>query len=249
MKRLGLGAAVALLLTLLAMTKVPARAVVPFLDDEQLRLSGVSGTVLDGHAARAMVQTPAGFLHLGQVSWRLQLSSLLTFSPRLELRSDWGQQRLSAQARLGSERMSLSEVDARIDAGVLQQFVPADLGGQVSALFDDLVIEQQQVQSANGRLVWQDASWRASTGVRSLGTYVATIESSTAEQLEINVETLAGPLQVAGTATLQGRRYDLDLQLAPAVVGSDPELERALSLVASPSENGYRLRLDGELQP
>lgn len=247
----GLGALFALLfptLLFLALAHLPARLVSAFADPQQLRLSGFSGTLLSGDAARVMLATPAGFLHFGRARWDVSPLSLLAFAPRLALHSEWGPQRIDTEVRLGRDRVTLRALDARIDAGLLRAFIPLELAGRLSLAFDEFVVQRHGVGAADGRLVWQDAAWRAASGVRPLGTYAAEVSSAAPGNLEFRVQTLAGPIQVAGTASLAGERYAVDLEIGLPPGMADPELARALSLIATPRENGYLLRLDGELR-
>ena len=237
-----------LVLLLLALAHLPARLAGAFVDAQQLRLSGFSGTLLAGGAARVMLATPAGFLHFGHARWAVSPLSLLAFAPRLALRSEWGPQRIETEVRPGRDRVTLRALDARIDAGLLRAFIPIELAGRLSLVFDELVVQRARVEAATGRLVWQDAAWRAASGVRALGTYAAEVSSAGPGDLQFRVQTLAGPIQVAGVASLAGQRYAVDLEIGLPPEMADPELARALSLIATPRENGYLLRLNGELR-
>jgi hypothetical protein len=66
-------------------------------------------------------------------------------------------------------------------------------------------------------------------------------------QIQANIDTLSGPVVATGAVTLNQRRYAIDLFIESSGQELDAELAQALSLIASPEENGYRLRLDGEL--
>ena len=171
---------------------------------------------------------------------------MLAFAPTLALDSEWGRQRIETEVRLSRDRVTLRGLDARIDAGLLQAFMPVELDGRLSVLFDELVVRRDRLGAVSGRLVWQDAAWRAASGVRALGTYAAEVSSPGPGHFECRVQTLAGPIQVAGVASLAGEGYAVDLEIRPPPGASDPELARALSLVATPRENGYLLRLSGE---
>jgi hypothetical protein len=61
------------------------------------------------------------------------------------------------------------------------------------------------------------------------------------------VTTLSGIVSAEGTLALNQQRYEVDLEVEATSGTLDAELAHALSLIASPSENGYRLRLDGEM--
>ena len=90
---------IALLLVLLA-ASTPARVLPRLLPAESLQLSGMTGTLWRGRAARAAVVVPQGLLDLGELRWKLSPVSLLFLSPAIEIDSERGRQRLSARARL-----------------------------------------------------------------------------------------------------------------------------------------------------
>jgi hypothetical protein len=234
-----------LLLLLLALFSVPARIIPGFIDEQQLRLSGVSGRAVDGRAARALLRTPSGFFHLGELRWRLDPWSLLTLSPALHLESEWSTQRGSLRVRLAGSQLQVRDLDAVVDAAVIQQALPISVSGRLELLFDELVLEEQQLISAQGRLVWQDAAWQPASGPRNLGTYVAEITSPGDGELEAQLDTLSGSVQAQGSVVLVGQRFSTDVRVAAASGALDAELAQALSLIATPEENGYRLRLDG----
>ena len=66
------------------------------------------------------------------------------------------------------------------------------------------------------------------------------------DPLSGEVMTLAGPVEAVGSLSLSDRDYRVDI-----VVGSeqalDNQLQQALSLVATPEDERYRLTLEGRL--
>jgi hypothetical protein len=250
MRRLLLPAlAGALLLGGITVFSLPARLLPYLIDPEVLRVSALSGTLLNGRAARAMLQTPAGYLHLGALDWRLLPSSLLRFSPALELRGEWGGQRgrLIAQQRDGLIR--LRDVDVQLAAGLLRQLVPIELEGRIGVQLDELLLSPEHIALAEGRVVWQGGAWNSPTGRHALGSYAATLSSPEDGRVDAVITTLSGPVSTEGRLSIVKQRYDVDLLIDGTGVAGDPELAQALSLIASPAENGYRLRLDGAITP
>jgi hypothetical protein len=236
-----------LVLAGIALVTLPARLLPLFVDPDQVRLSGLSGTLLKGHAARALVQTPAGFLHLGRLAWDVDAMSLLVLAPALEVRTAWGGQRVAArvQSRRGGE-VDVRDLEATIDAQLLRTLAPLAVDGRLSLQFDHVDFVGDLPRAASGRLVWQDALWRTATQEHLLGTYVAEVSSSDGT-LRAAIDTVSGPVSARGAATLQGSRYDLDLAISGRERVLAPEVERALRLFATPDEDSYLLRLDGDL--
>jgi hypothetical protein len=235
------------LLLVVGLLHLPARLLPFLIDADTLRLSAVSGTLFDGRAARAMLRTPVGFLHLGEVRWQLRPLSLLRLSPTVQLRSEWGSQRGTLLAEQHGEQILLRDVDISFDAGLLRQLLPVELSGRIGLLFGELVLSPDRLLRADGRLVWQSAAWDSPRGRRGLGSYAATVTSPGDEQVNAIVTTLSGIVSAEGTLALDQQRYEVDLEVEATSGTLDAELAQALSLIASPSENGYRLRLDGEM--
>ena len=238
----------ALLLALLValLLTAPARLVPLVLAGQPLQLSGLSGTAWRGAAARAVLQTPAGPLHLGHVEWRLEPLSLFVLAPRVAFRSEWGQQRLAARVQRSGDGLALRDIELRVDARLARQLAPVDLRGRLEADLARLDFDRQRVVFAEGRAVWRDAAWQSPGGLRPLGTYVADVVTAASGDVEAIVDTLVGPVRVGGTAGLSGGRYVIDARFGPAAT-MDSELRHALSLIAVAEENGYLLRLDGAL--
>lgn len=255
-------AAAALALAWLIVT-APARLLPLFLAESPLALSGLSGTLWRGEAARAALTGPGGTLQLGELRWRIEPFSLVTLAPWVALETVWGAQRLSLHLRQRGDRLEVRDADLSLDASLVRQLLPVELTGRLSAQFSQLTLVGQDLLQAEGRLVWQGAAFAGVNGLSRLGDYAAIVTGSApapgAAQgtggrdggagagIRATVETLSGPVRVEGSALLSGNRYRVD-----ATVTSDGPMEaslaQALSLVAVPGENGYLLRLDGDLQ-
>lgn len=255
--RWALISAALLALAVLAAFTLPARLLPRLVDSDTLRLAGLTGTLFEGSAARALLRTPAGFLHLGRVSWELHPTSLLTLAPRLSLSSRWGAQQLATDVRVDGRRVALTDLDASVDAQLLRTLMPVAAGGRISLQFERLVLDDGLPVDADGRVVWQDARWQAPQVEYALGSYVAVVTAADAATpsaaetaaLRARVETLAGPVSAGGTATLDGPLFAIDVLIRGAERPLEDALEQALRLIARPEEDGYRLRLDGSFAP
>ena len=248
MKRILLIAVVAVVvLTPLLLRTLPARLLPMVLPGNELQLSGLSGSLLKGRAARTLLITPAGPLHLGAVRWRFRPLRLLTFSPALSLRSTWAEQRFTADVTLSTSTLRIKDLDGRFSAALLRQFAPLALDGSIELLFDEISLDAQGPVEAEGRIVWQDAKWLSPSGPRLLGTYVAQLSSEGERQVQADVGTLAGPLRVEGTAQLANGNYRTNLRIDGDDAPIDPGVAQALALLAAPEDSGYRLTLEGAL--
>lgn len=243
------GAAVLLLFLLVCLiVTAPARLLGLLLPAEQVLMQGLSGTVWRGTAARCLVKTGPGYLHLGALRWRLDPMSLLLLAPRVHFSSDWGSQAVAAEVVLRGERdLDVYELSANLPADLLRHFVPVSLAGTLSAQLEHLRLRDGLPTEGAGRLMWQQGAWLAPTGPVALGSYAVEFSQAPDRELVGQVLTLSGPVSAEGGLHLQGRSYEVDLSIA-GEGGLDERLQQALSLVAQPAGDGYRLQLEGELQ-
>lgn len=235
----------ALLLLFCLVVAAPARLLAPILPPGQVLMQGYSGTLWEGKASRCLVKTPAGYLHLGAVGWRLDPWSLLRFAPRLVLDAQWGAQTLAAELVLrGVGDVDLGEVAVQFPADLLRQFVPVNLTGTFSLQIEQLLIRGGLPTAGSGRLLWQAGGWNSPSGPVPLGSYALDLNQPRGAPAEGVVLTLAGPVKADGRAQLQGNSYAIDIVLRSE--HWDERLQQALSLVAGPTDEGYRIKLDGE---
>jgi general secretion pathway protein N len=182
----------------------------------------------------------------GQSLHRLDPMSLLLLAPHLTFASSWGSQTLAAGVVLrGGRDVDLYELDANIPASLLQQFVPVRLAGEFSLQVEHLELRAGLPVQAGGRLVWQNGVWLAPAGPVPLGSYAMDFSQLPGAPLAGEVLTIAGPVTATGAVQLQDRTYMIDV----AVQGEGPldeRLQQALSLLARPEGDGYRIKLDGE---
>lgn len=244
---LGASALLVLLLICLVATS-PARLLGLVLPSGQVVMQGFSGTVWDGTASRCLVRTPAGYLHLGTVSWRLSPLSLALFAPRLTLESRWGNQTLETGLVLrGGEDVDLDAFEATIPADLLRQFVPVSLAGVLSVQLEQLKLRAGWPVEGAGRLVWQSGGWNSPTGPIALGSYALDFSQPPGSALVGEVVTLSGGVSAEGSVRLEDTSYDVDITLR-GEGGLDERLQQALSLMARPVDGGYRIKLDGEIK-
>ena len=225
----------------------PARLLGLVLPSDQVLLQGFNGTVWDGSASRSLVRTDAGYLHLGRLEWQLEPLSLILFAPRLTLDSHWGGQRISGDLVLrGNQSLDLHGIDARVSAELLRQFVPVGLSGTLSAQVQTLLLREGLPYAGSGRLVWQQGAWESPQGIQQLGSYALDYTQQAGQPLSAEILTLSGPVTAIGSLRLQDSSYEIDV-LVSAENDMDQHLQQALSLIAAPEPDGYRVELSGQL--
>lgn len=242
------GLALVLVLLVCLLSTAPARLLGLLLPADQVIMQGFKGTIWRGSASRCLVQAGPGYLHLGTVSWELQPLSLLLFAPRMTLDSSWGTQTLATELVVrGSGDIDLHNLEAKIPADLLRQYVPVALSGVLSLQLEQLQLRGGLPERGAGRLVWQDGAWQSPTGPVPLGSYALDFSQAPGAELVGVVLTLAGPVTAEGGLRLLDRRYAIDISVQ-AEGSLDTRLQQALSLMARPLGNGYRIKLEGELQ-
>jgi general secretion pathway protein N len=246
MSRLLQGGALVTLLLISLLVSAPASLLNLLLPAEQVVMQGFSGTLWHGTAGRALVQAGPGYLHLGAVQWRLSPLSLVLFAPRLTLTSQWGKQTLQGDVVLRGRRdVDLEDLELKVAAELVRQFVPVALSGALSAQFAQLKLRDGRLFAGSGRLVWQDGAWLSPQGLLQLGSYAVDFQQLPGEPLSGDVLTLSGPVQAMGTVQLHDTAYAVDITVS-SQAALDPQLEQALSLIARPVAGGFHLKLDGE---
>ena len=248
MSRLALGLGLALLLLVSLSMSAPARLLALLLPDQQVHMAGFTGTIWRGTASRCLVRAGGGYLHLGAIQWRLSPLSLVTLSPRLTVSSEWGRQRVAGDVVLrGEGDFDLHDFEATLEADLVRQFAPVSLAGTLNALFAELVVRDGLPLTGRGRLVWQDGAWDSPQGFLALGSYALEVAPLSGGGLGGEVLPLAGPVAAQGSVELQGKAYVVDI-LVGGSGALDPQIERALSLIAAPEAGSYRVALEGEFQ-
>ena len=238
-------ALVALLVGILV--TAPARLLLPLLPAEQVVVQGLQGSLWRGSAGAVLVRTSSGFFHLGAVDWRLSPLSLLTLSPGIHFNSEWGQQRLRGYARVsGADSLTLDDFEGQLSASLAQRFAPVAIDGPLQIQLEALAVEDGLPVSAQGRVVWENATFVSRAGPQPLGTYVLLLDSPEDGVMEGEVQTLVGPLTAEGTAELRGRSYSVT-----ALLRSEgplyPAIEESLMLFAVPRGDTWRVDLEAEI--
>ena len=237
----------AALLSLLMLSQIPARVLTAFLP-ATLTLSGLSGTVWSGQAVRAWATIDGQPFMLGRVQWRLQLWRLAWGSP-LTLTSEWGDQIFNS--RLSTELSGLTvlrDVSVNLDTSALRAMFPLYLGGTLSGSFDRIEVEQAGLRQAQGTLYLQDAIWTANSGNIPLGDYRIDVAGSmgSADGIVGEVVTENGALLLAGDLRLSNGTYVAELS-ATGPMARDDGFRRAVSMLATPTAEGFDIVLQGQL--
>ena len=211
-----------------------------------VNVTGLAGTVWKGEAAYVEIPLQAKPFALGRISWTLNPMGLF-FGDVIRLRSDWGSQTVDVSispALNGS--FDVNDAQLRIDLGWLRQLLPFYVGGQLKADLASLTFTSDGMPTtANGRVVWENATWRAVGGDVSLGSYAVDVTTSDAG-IRATIITLKGALEVDGSVTIVGDSYRVMANLSGPAARNEA-FQQAIALLAVPNGSGYRIELSGTL--
>lgn len=245
--RLAVAACLAVVFVIALVASAPARLLTVVVPGNMVSLQGLSGTVWQGSASRCLVRLPMGHFHLGSVDWSLDPLSLLLFRPRLTVASEWGPQTLRGEVALrGARSADLRDFEANVAASLAKQFAPLAVDGSISVQVGDFSVRDGLPAGGQGRVVWQGATWLSPQGPVPLGSYALDFAQEDNAPLRGEVITLAGPMRAEGQASLDQRRYSINVLISSDEVIDGP-IQHALSLMAAPEGDGYRLALEGDI--
>ena len=235
----------AVLIIILLITRAPA-SLMAFALSPAITATGFSGTVWNGAVAHVEIPLQARPFALGRMTWTLNPIGLL-WGDLIRLKSDWGSQRVDVSARPAlNGSVQVNEAEIRIDLGWLRELLPLYVGGQLKTDIESLRITAEgSPTSANGRLVWENAAWRAIGGDVSLGSYAVDITTTDAG-IRASILTLKGALQVDGSVTIAGDNYRVMANLSGPAARNEA-FQQAIALLAVPTDSGYRIELSGTL--
>ena len=237
----------AALLSLLMLSQIPARVLTAFLP-ATLSLSGLSGTVWSGQAIRAWTMIDGQPLMLGRVQWQLQPWRLGWGLP-LTLTSEWGDQIFTSRMGMGLSGLTmLRDVSLNFDTSALRAMFPLYLGGTLSGSFERIEIEQAGLRQAQGTVYLRNAIWTAKSGNIPLGDYRIDVagDAGSTDGIVGEVITENGALVLAGDLSLAMDSYAVKLSAA-GPVARDDGFRRAVSMLATPTAEGFDVVLQGQL--
>ena len=237
----------AALLSLFLLSQIPARVLTAFLP-ATLTLSGLSGTVWSGQAVRAWTMIDGQPLMLGRVQWQLEPWRLGWGSP-LTLTSEWGDQIFTSRMGMGLSGLTmLRDVSLNFDTSALRAMFPLYLGGTLSGSFERIEIEQAGLRQAQGTVYLRNAIWTAKSGNIPLGDYRIDVagDAGSTDGILGEVITENGALVLAGDLSLAMDSYAVKLS-ATGPVARDDGFRRAVSMLATPTAEGFDVVLQGQL--
>ena len=185
---------------------------------------------------------------LGRVQWQLQPWRFGWGSP-LTLTSEWGDQIFTSRLGMGLSGLTvLRDVSVNLDTSVLRAMFPLYLGGTLSGSFDRIEVKQTGLRQVQGTVYLQNAIWTAKSGNMPLGDYRSDVagNAGSGDGIVGEVVTENGALLMSGDLSLFADAYAVKLS-AGGPVARDDGFRRAVSILATPTAEGFDIVLQGQL--
>lgn len=206
----------------------------------QARLAGAEGTAWSG-SARLEIETRGVSLAIDEVRWQFRPARLLAGRAAFLVEAQASGLVAAAELSRGVRAWQVRDLAARADAALLADFLPIAAAWQPGGT---LVAEAQQLEWDGGNaggiatVEWREASLALSS-LRPLGRWraKAIAQGATAK---LGLETIEGPLRLAGEGTLSSAGRLAFAGEARAEPGRERDLEPLLDLIGPPRPDGAR---------
>jgi len=212
-------------------------------------VSGGSGTIWNGSATNVRVNS----FDLGKTTWKvLPLKSLTSFSLVSDVTVDGPEVTAAGQAAYAYDRaIRLTDMQFEAESSLIGRFQPmARLAGTFQGLIDNAEIRPKLFPSINGVLNWVQGSITFPVRLTP-GNYRADI-SSQDDTILAQIESVDAPLELSGTASINGDwQYETDV-VAKTKPGVPPLLNNLLRSAAggNPSADGsVQIKRKGSINP
>lgn len=226
--------------------KFPAAGVLPHVNVEPIKLSGVGGSVWNGTAQRVVV--PDAPMPVDNVKWKFQPSALLSGSAGAKIDFEvLGGKGEGLVKRDMAGNVHVSDGKLQIPASNLEQFLPipvAQFGGVLLADLEQLELENNLLKSTQGKIIWSKAEV---INTAKLGQVVFDIVPQ-GEQHIGKLSNSGGEVELRGEILLdQTGNYKADIQIKPTAQ-TPPQLNGMLGMIGQPASDGsYRIRNNGNI--
>jgi general secretion pathway protein N len=161
-----------------------------------LALSGITGSVWNGRASLASVKLEGRDYSLGQLSWNLNLLSLISFNPCAKLTTKLDAQAFDGDVCKMGAGVKLQNANVSLPAVMLQSQIPIPIGGQFSAHFDELQLQGNVLMKLKGNFSWTSAQVNNGANWMDIGSYAAELNDNGHNGVKAKVFQLAGPVDV-----------------------------------------------------
>lgn len=204
-----------------------------------LQLSGVTGNLWNGQAARALLEYQGDTFSLGEMRWQLHPWSLLTLSPCVDFQTELHRQRLEGEACVhldGSWSLHNSEFNG--PAALIELWMPVQVDGELSVRLDELRVDGDRIEKLQADSSWRNARFHNSQQWLSLGSFASHLEADSDGGIGGEIFDIDGHVSLKLVAEVPYRR-PLSLQgSAQLRVGAPREIAQWLTIMGYREVNG-----------
>lgn len=166
-------------------------------------MTGVTGSIWSGRASLASAKFNNVTYSLGQVTWELEVLSLLVLKPCAHVTTTMDNQQFEGDVCSGiGNRFSISDATANFPAMLLQPLLPLGIEGQLSFQVTDLDMQNNQLSDLKAKVTWQDAKIYNGTNWMELGGFGADLLDDDKKGLKAHVVDVNSPIHLDVNASL-----------------------------------------------
>jgi general secretion pathway protein N len=226
-----------------AVASLPAGAVYRWFANDQLRLSGIEGTIWSGRAAFGSIPR----LPLSDLRWNLSAWPLLLGRVSGEFEARLAEGFVSGRVTASGNTVRFRDLRASTSLQTLKTLLPiGDTTGNVSAALQTLELVDQWPTTVAGRLSigqLETAPLMATAGAGfvAIGSFELTFTDTGGQGVEATIHDTGGPLEVNGRLSLGlDRSYLLDGTVRPRPDASELLLQGLSFMTGDPDAEGLR---------
>ena len=233
--------------------KFPVAGVLPHVNINPVKLSGVSGSVWNG-SAQSVVIPPAADqpnIPINNVNWKVKAGTLLSGSAGADVDFEvlGGRGEGLVKRNLAGD-VFITDGKLQVPAKELEQFLPlplAQFAGVLLADIEELELENNLLKRTQGKLIWSNSEIDALNTELKLGQIVLDVVPE--GDLHIgNLSNSNGQLDLSGAVQLdQAGNFAADILIKPTA-DTPPQINNMLNSFARPASDGsYRIRNNGNI--
>lgn len=234
--------------------KFPVAGVLPHVNINPVKLSGVSGSVWNG-SAQSVTLPPAADqpnIPINNVNWKVKPGTLLSGSAGADVDFEvLGGKGEGLVKRNLTGDVFVTDGKLQVPAKELEQFLPlpvAQFAGILLADIEELELENNLLKSTQGKLIWSNAEI-ISPAISTLKLGQVVFDVVPQGDLHVgNLSSSNGQLELSGAIELdQTGNYKADILIKPTA-DAPPQINNVLNFVGRPASDGsYRIRNNGNI--
>ncbi|HOY21747.1 MAG TPA: type II secretion system protein N [Cellvibrio sp.] len=160
-------------------------------------MSGVSGTLWSGRASLVSVKIKGLDQSIGQLTWKLDIFSLVTLRPCALITTKMDSQQFDGYVCIKGKRgLIIKDATVSFPSALVQPMLPLALGGQFSLTIEQLEIADSRLQKLHGKATWIDGKIYNGSNWMSLGSIGADMADDGKNGLNSHIVDISGPLQI-----------------------------------------------------